>query len=133
MNKVQVQKDLITISKVDEQLRLVKGIVYEPNVIDAHGDWMTAEDIRKSAYNFMKEARTGQVDTKHDCQAVDAYVCESYIAKANDPEGYTEGSWVIVVKIDDDDVWQGVLDGDYGGFSMYGSGYRDESEQSPTE
>lgn len=131
MNKINISKGQIEIAKIDEESRLVKGIVYKPEEADAHGDWMTREEIRKAAYNFMKEARTGQIDTKHDCEKVDAYVCESYIAKVDDPEGYIDGSWVIVVKIEDDDVWQDVLDGNYGGFSMYGSGYRDEGSKAP--
>ena len=38
-------------SESDEQ-KLVYGIVYEPDVPDAHGDYMTAEEIEKAAHGF---------------------------------------------------------------------------------
>ncbi len=123
----------IPIIKIDEELRIVKGVVYKPNVKDAHGDWMTKEDIRKAAYDFMKNVRLKNIDVRHNLQRIDAYVCESYIAKDNDPDGYPAGSWVVAVKIEDDEVWQEVLNGEYQGFSMYGKGYAINNIDPPEE
>jgi hypothetical protein len=129
---VQIKKEMVSIIKVDESQQVVKGIVYKPNELDAHGDWMAPEDIKKSAYKFMKELRLQNIDTKHNLQKIDAYVCESYIAKSNDPDGYPEGSWVVAVKIDDPVVWQGVLNGEYQAFSMYGKAYAVQDVDPPT-
>lgn len=114
---------MVTICKVDELNHIVKGIVYKPNELDAHGDWMEPEEIKKAAHNFMKNGNIGNIDTGHNLQKIDAFVCESYIAKADDPEGYPEGSWVVAVKIDDSEVWDSVVKGDYQGFSMWGKAY----------
>ncbi|MGQ7174092.1 XkdF-like putative serine protease domain-containing protein, partial [Escherichia sp. R-CC3] len=37
----------------DEEKRLVYGIVYEPDTLDAHGDFTDAETIEKAAHEFM--------------------------------------------------------------------------------
>lgn len=118
-----MKETMVTICKVDELNHIVKGIVYKPNELDAHGDWMEPEEIKKAAHNFMKSGNIGNIDTGHNLQKVDAFVCESYIAKANDPEGYTEGAWVVAVKIEDSEVWDSISKGDYQGFSMWGKAY----------
>lgn len=122
MSDPVVTKLYVPIIKVDEESQTIKGVVYEPNVLDAHGDWMSREDIKKSAHRFMKELRQQNVDTQHNLQKADAFVCESYIAQANDPDGYAEGTWVVAMKIEDPELWQDVLKGEYGGLSMYGKG-----------
>lgn len=124
---------VVPISKMDEGQRIVKGLVYQPNVLDTQGDWMTPEAIQKCAYQFMKDLNLHEVDTDHDLVNVDAYVCESYIAKSDDPEGYPEGAWVVAMKIDSDDVWEGVLNKDYTGFSMWGTGIAYDNTEPPTE
>jgi hypothetical protein len=130
---VTFSKQYVPIIKLDSERRLIKGVVYEPNTLDAQGDWMTPEDIEETAHRFMKELKQQNVDTKHDLQKVDAYVCESYIAKANDPEGYPEGAWVVAIKVDDDDVWAGVLAGEYEGLSMFGRGLAIEDIDPPSQ
>jgi hypothetical protein len=51
------------ILKVDEQTHYVTGVVYEPLVEDAHGNFMTEEEIRKAAYWFAKNG--DKVDLQH--------------------------------------------------------------------
>lgn len=43
-----------TILKADEQ-RYTLGVVYEPNVPDAHGDFMTPETIERAAHAYMRK------------------------------------------------------------------------------
>jgi hypothetical protein len=119
----QIKKTIVSIAKIDGGKQIMKGVVYKPNELDAHGDWMTAEDIEKSAHKFMKDLKLQNVDTNHSQEKVDAYVCESYIAKSGDPDGYPVGSWIVAIKVEDPDVWQGVLKGDYEAFSMQGTAY----------
>lgn len=132
MNRVLIKKGLVTICKIDEVLQIVKGVVYQPNVVDSQDDWMSDIEIRKAAHTFMKNMNLQNVDTNHDLNPIEAFVCESFIAKANDPEGFPEGSWVVAVKIEDADIWQGVLNGDFGGFSMFGKGFGYDGVEPPT-
>ena len=43
------------LTKSDDPQKLVYGVVYEPDVEDAHGDFMDAETIEKAAHGFMEE------------------------------------------------------------------------------
>ena len=122
----------ITDIKKSTGKQVVKGIVYKPYELDSDGDWMAPEDIEKAAYQFMKENKLTNIDSEHDCHTVGAYVCESYIAKAQDPDGYPEGSWVVAVKIEDPVVWAAVEAGDYTGFSMWGQAYALDNVEPPT-
>jgi hypothetical protein len=129
MDLVKVNQRLVTISKTDEEERVIKGVVYKPNELDSQEDWMEPQEIKKAAYDFMKNLRLTNVDTKHDLNTVDAFVCESYIAKAEDPDGYVEGAWVVAMKIEDEILWQDILKGEYESFSMWGQAvaYKDEA------
>src|SRR6266566_9517764 len=44
----------VPIVKIDAERRLVYGVVYEPNVPDAHDDMMTADEIEKACHGFMR-------------------------------------------------------------------------------
>lgn len=118
--KPTFQKDVnILINKEDEK-RLVYGVVYEPNVPDAHKDMMKADEIEKSAHTFLKEYRN--IDKQHDFQGGYGEVVESYVA----PQDFTvgedtiaKGSWVLVTKADED-TWDSIKKGEITGYSMAG-------------
>lgn len=76
--KPDFQKEIKVIAKADDAQCLVYGIVYEPNVADAHGDYMTPAEIEKAAYGFQKDAL--EIDKQHDFQGGVGEVVESYIA-----------------------------------------------------
>lgn len=121
----------ISVFKKDTEERIFGAVVIEPwtDVTpegDAHGDKMTAEEIEKSAHGFMLNgATTGWM---HVAKA-NAKVIESYIAPVDyTPEGSEEvikkGSWVLVVKVFDDTLWEMIQKGEITAFSPGGSGYR---------
>jgi len=115
------------LKKFDDELQIVYGEVYAPGVIDAHGDYMTADDIRKMAHSFLENMRVTNIDTNHDHNLVDAVVVESYIAQEGDPT-FIPGSWVAGVHVKDEELWQKLKSGEYNGFSFDGTGYRKEVE-----
>lgn len=110
------------IEETDGDLQLVYGEVYAPLIPDAENDFMTAEEIRKTAHDFMAKQRTQQIDIMHNNQVCGAYVVESFIARENDPD-YAEGAWVICVHVPDQHLWQDIKDGVFNGFSMEIRGY----------
>ncbi|MEH6967894.1 XkdF-like putative serine protease domain-containing protein [Bacillus velezensis] len=114
--KVQV----FTKSESDEQ-KLVYGIVYEPDVPDAHGDYMTAEEIEKAAHGFLADARN--IDTNHNFEGGAGEVVESYVAPDDFEIGNAvirKGSWVLVTKASDE-VWDQIKAGIITGYSMAGT------------
>lgn len=72
------QKEVRILAKEADEQKLVYGIVYEPDTVDAHGDFMTAAEIEKAAHGFLKDAR--QIDKQHDFQGGVGEVVESYVA-----------------------------------------------------
>ncbi|MCY7621046.1 XkdF-like putative serine protease domain-containing protein [Bacillus altitudinis] len=125
------QKEIKVIAKADDAQRLVYGIVYEPNVADAHGDYMTPEEIEKAAHGFLKDAR--EIDKQHDFQGGVGEVVESYIAPSDFEMGdemIKKGSWVLVTKASDE-IWEQIQKGEITGYSMAGTADIGKQEREP--
>jgi len=116
----------VPIKKSDEQLQIVYGEVYAPGVPDVQNEFMSEEGVRDMAYKFMLAGRASQVDTNHDNQLNDSYVCESFIARKDDSD-FIEGAWVVGVKCSDD-IWEAIQSGDLNGFSMEALVVKEETE-----
>ncbi|MCY7543905.1 XkdF-like putative serine protease domain-containing protein [Bacillus altitudinis] len=125
------QKEIKVIAKADDVQRLVYGIVYEPNVADAHGDYMTPAEIEKAAHGFLKDAR--EIDKQHDFQGGVGEVVESYIAPSDFEMGgelIQKGSWVLVTKASQD-IWEQIQKGEITGYSMAGTADIGKQEREP--
>lgn len=108
--------------------RMVFGEVYAPNRPDSVGDFMTAEEIRLMAYNFMKNLRQQYLDINHDNRAAeDVTIVESFIAREGDPM-FIPGSWVVGVHVNNDKVWADIKAGKLNGFSIEASGHGKDVE-----
>lgn len=113
----------VAIRKLDDEKRLVYGIVYPPDEADTEGHTMTAAEIEKAAHEFLQSGRTGQVDRDHDEDPDEGYVVESYIISKGDARFPTDpsGSWAVVIKVTADDTWKQVKKGELSGISMQGT------------
>lgn len=108
------------IFKAIEEKRLVTGVVMEPGEFDAHGDITMADEIENAAYVYMLNSQV--VGDQHS-QPAPAKIVESYIAPQDltiGDQAVKEGSWVMTVKVEDDEMWEAVKSGDYTGFSIGG-------------
>lgn len=118
------------IVKTDEAHHYITGIVYEPMVEDAHGNYMSEEEIIKAAYWFAKNGDS--VDIQHSFNALEnATVVENWVAKSDceiDGEPIKKGTWLITVEVCDSEVWEAVQKGDITGFSMAGFGKYSEED-----
>lgn len=105
---------------MDDEQKLLYGIVYEPDVADHSGDAMTAVEIEKSAHEFLEFYRN--IDTEHNVVPGAGVVVESYIApidmKIGD-EVIKSGSWILVTKATDE-IWEDWKNGEITGYSMFG-------------
>lgn len=118
------------IVKFDDEAHYLTGIVYEPFVEDAHGNFMTEEEIRKAAYWFSKNG--DKIDIQHSFSPADrVYVVESYVAPCDmniAGELIAKGTWLMSVEVCDDEIWREVQKGGITGFSMGGYGrYSEEN------
>lgn len=110
--------------------QVVYGVILSPDEVDLQGDIMSAEEIEKTAHNYMEEAR--KIKRRHK-DGIDALPVESYIAPMdlhfNDgpygPSIVKKGAWVMGVKVYDPREWEKVESGEYMAFSVGGMGVRD--------
>lgn len=124
----------VPILKTDEAKQIVTGIVYEPDILDAHNEFMTEAEIEKAAHLFMKEFRN--VDKQHDFTSGYGEVIESWVAKSEmklEDQDIKKGSWLMSVHVTDNDTWEGIQKGEITGFSMGGVGQRVEHEDEEVE
>ena len=118
------------IVKADADTHYITGIVYEPMTEDAHGNYMTEEEITKAAYWFAKNGDS--VDLQHSFENVAGLkVVENYVAPSDLTIGDTpvmKGAWIITVECTDEAVWDAVQKGELTGFSMGGVGKYSEED-----
>lgn len=127
------EKSVRVIKSNDEEKRLVYGIVYEPDVIDAHGDFTDSETIEKAAHEFMLKYR--QIDKNHDFVAGVGEVVESYIAPADmelNGEPVKKGTWILTTKADEE-TWEAVKKGEFQGYSLAGVAETEVIEEEVTK
>lgn len=105
--------------------RYVLGVVLEPlteESPDAQGDIYDAATIKRAAHLYME--RFQNVGLQHKEMVSDRVILvESYIAPVQMNVGgvvVKAGSWVMAVRIDDDELWAQVKSGAITGFSIGG-------------
>ena len=114
-----------------EWKRIIHSVVYAPGEVDAHGDYMTVEDIEKMAHDAMRSGL--YVNHEHQAGAIEADIVESYVApqdfnlKLADGKPYhiPKGSHVIGMHVWGDEPWAKIQSGEYVGYSLEGTALRD--------
>ncbi|KOR93965.1 XkdF-like putative serine protease domain-containing protein [Geobacillus stearothermophilus] len=105
----------------NEEKRIVFGPVLVPNEPDSDGDVVSAEKIEEVAHKFLEQY--GNIDLQHTLNNV-GKVVESYILpfdwEIDDELTVPKGSWMMGVRVQDEDVWQAVKEGKLTGFSIMG-------------
>lgn len=100
----------------------------DPETGEEYNGYFSQETIEKIRNKYHKEMMTSNVNLDHDeNDYIDAYLIESYILNtearveevtAQGIDGATIGAWYTQFKIEDEEVFQKVLDGEFNGFSI---------------
>lgn len=118
------------IVKTDDDNHYVTGIVYEPLTEDAHGDFMSEDEVTKAAYWFAKNGNGS--DLQHSFTAESGVtVVENWIAKSDfkiGNESIKKGTWLITTEITDEAIWEKIKKGEITGYSMGGKGKYSEED-----
>jgi ATP-dependent DNA ligase len=112
-----------------EEEQVVGGIVYEPLKYDTDGDWSDENVIRDAMYYFMENGLSFSVG--HE-KPFNATVLESFQAEKDTMKGgavVPEGSWYMLLRINDDWVWEMIKNKELNGFSWEGSVFRQRNSQ----
>jgi len=115
----------IRICKTDEE-RFVLGIVLEPETIDSQNDVYSGQVIRNTAHDFMEKFQNmGFMHRGLINNAVK--ILESFIAPTDFIVGgqkVKKGTWLLAIRVVDDELWLKIKRGEITGFSIGGSALR---------
>jgi hypothetical protein len=126
------QKKRIQLETIDEKKRLLLGAALIPDkkiYRNINGEefyiTFTAHTIEKLAHNFMKRGNQNNSTKNHEVKLNGMSVVEAWVVQ--DPEKdksaaygktYEKGTWVCMMKVDDDKIWEDALNGTLKGFSI---------------
>lgn len=110
-------KDFYTLNKSSEtqvkEEMVAYEVVYEPDVKDAHGEWMSQDTIAKACDNFNKNLELGNVKpnlfhlTNTDLFSIEKSWIQQemdvVVEATNQP--IKAGTWVVKTKYNDPDLW----------------------------
>jgi hypothetical protein len=133
-NFVALSQQEIELKVADEERRVVVGVALVPEkriyrkIKDKEFNiYFSKETIAKAQELYMKNLNANNVTTEHEKPIKDATVIESWIVESEKQDksnlfklNAPKGSWVIMMKINNNDEWKQVQEGNYKGFSIEG-------------
>jgi len=132
---VALSSDEIKLAKVDDEKRIVMGCALVPNkmIYRKRNDTMfyvyfSKETIRRTSELFFQNGNQSNATLEHQMKANNLTVVESWIVEdeVKDKSAIYNlnapvGSWVISMKVEDDELWNEIKEGKkYTGFSIEG-------------
>ena len=143
-NFVALSKDQhkVEFRTVDKEKRIIVGLALVPNklIYRRRGDYeynitFSKETVRKASELYLKRLKNNNTTLEHEELTSGVSVIESWIVE--DPSkdktalydlNAKEGDWAVVMKVDNDAVWQDVKNGKYLGLSIEGI-FSDKQEE----
>jgi len=131
---VALSTDRIELKVADEERKVVVGLALVPEKKiyrfmqgKEFNIFFSKETISKAQELYMKKLNLNNVTAEHEEKVTGASVIESWIVEdsKNDKTNLynlkaTEGSWAIMMKIDNEELWGKVKSGEFKGFSIEG-------------
>ena len=97
----------------------VKGCIIANGITDSQGDTLYKEDIKKIFTSFNNQ---DNFEVYHnDLPIQEVSLLENYISTADETIGTAvvpSGSWNCVIRVDNPDIQEGLLTGEFGGLSL---------------
>jgi hypothetical protein len=118
MSKTKI--NTVSVAKsTNEELKQVTYVAMIPDHTDLHGDYTSAEEVRKAHYSFHKSMQNANLF--HKVMTDTFEIIESYLAPTDVELGGHEvkkGTWLVTLQVLDDDVWELIKSGDINGVSI---------------
>ena len=132
---MSAQEEMIKMAKVNEEQRLVMGLVLQPEQLILRQDEssgekfnivFSADTIKELSHNFFKSGFQLNSKLEHNSPIKDVTFVESWIVENSDIDKsanfgmkFPKGSWMATMKVDNDDIWNNyVKTGEVEGFSV---------------
>lgn len=119
--------------KTDDEKHIITGAVMVPDKKmwrnNFGGCWVyfSEDTCRNAAYRWLMENKNHSFSIHHQNELKDVSVIESWVkedeADKSTALGFTNiprGTWFISAKVDDEDLWQAIKNGEVNGFSIEG-------------
>lgn len=84
----------------------------------------SAETIEKLAHNYLANDRVRSFSTDHEDVADDVYIIETWLKTSENDKSKDYGldvpigSWMVMAKVENDEIWNRIKDGELQGFSI---------------
>ena len=126
----------LSLAQVEEDKRTLIGAALIPEKHIPRYDEMTDEEydvyfskdtVKLASEIYMKHSRTNEHTLEHEVAIDDVHVVESWLVENPEMDKskhygmeMPEGTWMVRVRVDNDEMWQQVKDGTVRGFSIEG-------------
>ena len=133
---IALKKHEVELKTVNEEKRLLMGPALIPKkqiyrrdekTEDEYYIYFSKETIRKASQLFLKKANQNNATIEHEAKLKGMTVVESWIVDDKDKDksahyGFNAevGTWFITMKVENDEVWSKVKNGEIKGFSIEG-------------
>ena len=129
------EKNNLTLAKVDEEKRMVvspalipnKQIFrYDPNTDSEYYVYFTPDTIRKAAELYLKHNNHHKATYEHTDRVSGVLTVESWIKEGDQDKSklygfdLPNGTWFVKMRIDNDELWQKIKEGELRGLSIEG-------------
>lgn len=114
---------------VDTDQRLFTAVVLRPEVVDSHGDIYSHEVVKQACHDYVAHCMNSNLQHQFDLEKADMKIVESYIAPTDmsfDEGDVVKGDWVMVAKIENEELWKACKEGHFTGFSVGCNGMVEE-------
>ena len=146
-NFVALSRHKVEFKSVDDEKRIVVGLALVPDkeIFRKSGDYaykimFSKETVKKASELYLKRLKNNNATIEHELTVKGVSLIESWIVE--DPNmdktnlyklDAPEGAWAVVMKIDNDEIWEDVKQGKYLGFSIEGFFSQKEQELAKQE
>lgn len=145
-NFVALSKQKIELQTMDEDKRLVIGLalipnkkIYRNNRGFEYNITFSEQTVRKAAEKYLKSLKIHNATVEHETEVEGVYLTESWIVEDTKKDKTSiyglnapVGSWAVSMRIENDEVWSKVKEGEYLGFSIEGI-FKDKEHLSSQE
>lgn len=104
---------------MDQELMQALFVALAPEVEDLHGHIYSEDEIRKACHDYNTNCMETNLFHVADTELFD--VVESYIAPVDfliNGIDIINGSWLVVVQVYDQELWDGIKSGEINGISI---------------